>query len=1073
MSDTSPSKDSTQTAKGFFRRDRSTQAAPAQGFARSFQAGETIGDFKLVRFIGHGGMGQVWEATQLSLRRPVALKFILPGRADTHTLALFEREARAGGRTSHPNLVRTLARGQSDGLEWIAQELVAGSYSLRDATEDFRRELQLPKDYYTRVAQLVRGIALGMEAAHAAGVIHRDLKPQNILIDSDDQPKVADFGLARVAGDSVLSNTGDFAGTYQYMSPEQVTAKRMGLDHRTDIFSLGVVLYELLTLSRPFDGDTTQKIAEAIITIDPPDPSKLRAQCPRDLAVICAKAMQKRPGARYASMKEFAEDIERYLKHEPILAKPVTQLEKARKWVLRHPAASVGIGVGGTALVVISGLLVQQVLTASALEKSNIDLTAQTTRAETGEREAKRNAEDARESANAASRARDEATQKANDVLSLSAQKDYEDLVAAAEKLWPADSAMVPRYEDWLAKAHELIEGRPADEAKGLKKRPSLTEHKAKLVELRRDALPLSQAQVRADRETHPKFADLQTKSADLLWNSRMLSIEAWPDRVAVEAELAAEKLPSDANGLNTLSRKLVDPKQPVIGQEVRALVLAKRALDAASQNQRAGIRDTYAWALYRNGKLDEALAEMKLSLSEPGGDKLKQSAKDLEKAVQQWQGDEVAKRRERRDTLSKEVDSLAAAVNERRTFEYTDAEKTWWDRQLRVLIANLENFQNPDSGLMGSGVNPDFGWGVQKRYDFAKSVREQTITSAEAKRRWDEAILAISKSEKYRDTVFPGGGLLTPQEGLLPLGADPQSGLWEFWHMQSGDEPERDKNGNFVRQKSGAHTLVEKSGQGTGIVLVLIPGGTFWMGAQKADSNGQNYDPDARGDESVHRVTLTPYFLSKYELTQGQWSRFTGLNPSNYKSGHPTMGITNPVEQVDWLTCERVTRCLGLELPSEAQWEFGARGGTNSVWWTGSTTESLMEKVNLADKSYAAAVRDASISAWWSDFDDGFLVHAPVGSLAANDFGLHEVCGNVWEWCFDAHENYAEAGDASSAIRDPRVDGDGLALRVNRGGGFGNVSTRARSAFRGYYSPSSQNFTLGVRPSRALQVRL
>ncbi|MFM7280340.1 MAG: formylglycine-generating enzyme family protein, partial [Planctomycetia bacterium] len=405
--------------------------------------------------------------------------------------------------------------------------------------------------------------------------------------------------------------------------------------------------------------------------------------------------------------------------------------------------------------------------------------------------------------------------------------------------------------------------------------------------------------------------------------------------------------------------------------------------------------------------------------------------------------------------------------MNERRTFEYTDAEKTWWDRQLRVLVANLANFQNPDSGLMGSGVNPDFGWGVQKRYDFAQSVREQTITSPEAKRRWDEAILAIAKSEKYRDTLFPGGGLLTPQEGLLPLGPDPQSGLWEFWHVQSGDEPERDKDGNFVRQKSGAHKLVEKSGaaanaaasraggetsmlgvagangaRGTGIVLVLIPGGTFWMGAQKTDPSGQNYDPEAQSDESVHRVALSPYFLSKYELTQGQWSRFTGLNPSYYKIGfNGTVGITNPVEQVDWLTCERVTRGLGLELPSEAQWEFGARGGTSSVWWTGSAKESLADKVNLADQSFLVFGGAAVQAAWWPEFKDGFGVHAPVGRLAANDFGLHEVCGNVWEWCFDAYEDYPEAVDASSATRDPRVDGDGLASRVNRGGSFGDAA--------------------------------
>jgi formylglycine-generating enzyme required for sulfatase activity len=475
---------------------------------------------------------------------------------------------------------------------------------------------------------------------------------------------------------------------------------------------------------------------------------------------------------------------------------------------------------------------------------------------------------------------------------------------------------------------------------------------------------------------------------------------------------------------------------------------------------------------LYRTGKLDEALDEMKTAVSEPGGDELKQSGKDLEKAVQQWQGDEVAKRRERRETLSKEVDALAAAVNTRRTFEYADAEKSWWDRQLRVLVANLEPLQDEKTGLAGVGITSEQGWGVGRRYELAKSLRERTIDGPEAKRRWEEAILAIAKSEKYRDTVFPGGGLLTPQEGLLPLGADPQSGLWEFWHVQSGDEPERDKDGNFVRQKSGAHKLVERSDRGTGIVLVLIPGGTFWMGAQKTDASSQNYDPEAQGDESVHRVTLSPYFLSKYELTQGQWQRFTGSNPSLYKSGfNGTVGITNPVEQVSWLDCERVLRRLGLELPSEAQWEFGARGGTSSVWWTGSAKESLADKVNLADQSYVAVGGPAGVAAWWPEFKDGFPLHAPVGRLGANDFGLHEVCGNVFEWCFDAYESYPEAGGASSAARDPRVDGDGLASRVNRGGSFLDAAASARSAYRRYHPPSFQANALGVRPSRALRL--
>ena len=350
-----------ESGPSFFRPDSAPApdaAHRAGDLARSLEPGAILGDFRLERFLGQGGMGQVWQAQQVSMRRNVALKFLLPGRADERMIALFEREARAGGRANHPNLVRTLARGETDGIEWIAQELVEGSFSLRDAIERFRREPVLPRDYYRRCASLVQAIAQGLQAAHDAGVIHRDLKPQNILLDSRDTPRVADFGLARIEGDTVLSKSGDVVGTYQYMSPEQVSAVRSQIDHRTDIFSLGVVLYELLTLQRPFNGDTTNQIASQIASFDPPEPSKLRTQCPRDLSVIALKALQKRPAARYATMREFAEDLGRFLRHEAILAQPATKLEAVRKWVLRNPAPSMGMAVGAVALAVISGIAI-------------------------------------------------------------------------------------------------------------------------------------------------------------------------------------------------------------------------------------------------------------------------------------------------------------------------------------------------------------------------------------------------------------------------------------------------------------------------------------------------------------------------------------------------------------------------------------------------------------------------------------------------------------------------------------------------------------------------------------------
>jgi formylglycine-generating enzyme required for sulfatase activity len=730
------------------------------------------------------------------------------------------------------------------------------------------------------------------------------------------------------------------------------------------------------------------------------------------------------------------------------------------KWARRNPGLSSAAAVGTAALLVISGLLVQQVQTANALaksnaslEKSNTDLAKQTERAEAGESAAKNNLVLANKNADEARQNADEATQKANDVLSLSAQKDHDDLVAEAAKLWPAHPERIRDYEDWLRRANELIAGRPADAAKGLKKRLSLAEQKAKLAELRADAKPLSAEQIQAERESHPRHAELQAQQAELLWCSQMLELDPWPSEASVEAELAQESLPADADALNALAWPLVDPAKPVYGQEVRALLLARRAVDAASEEQRSGIRDTLAWALFKRGRFDEALSEERTALSEPGGDALKSSAADLEKAVAAWRGDDLVKRRETRDQLAEEVVALTALVNERRTYEFDDPEQEWWNRQLVKLVSDLEQLRDPRTGLMNDVLAEPFGWGVGKRYAFAQSIGERSVDGPEAKRLWSEAIAAIKSSPKYGELE------IVPQLGLLPIGLDPDSGLWEFAHLQTGDPAVRGADGKLV--------LTEE----TGLVFVLIPGGKFWMGAQNKPG-AQNHDPQAMSDEGpVHEVELSTYFLSKYEMTQGQWQRFAASNPSYYKPpGGLAPSLLHPVEQVSWRMCFDLLEILGLSLPSEAQWECGARGGTSTAWWTGQERESLTGKVNIADKSYVKAGGSAAQAAELPDLDDGSVVHCAVGNAeyAPNGFGLHEVAGNVWEWCLDGYDS-GFYGKKSG--KDPRSPWSGDSARVYRGGSFGLAASLARSASRNRGTPENRGSYLGLRPSRALRL--
>jgi len=344
--------------------------APASASDSGFlvEAGSAVGDYTLVRKLGHGGMGEVWEAQQGSLLRRVALKLLLPGRVNRRGIDYFAREARAGGRLSHPGIVAIHDTGESAGLHWIAMELIEGGLDLSESLDRFRQLPELPTGYYRRTAAFLADVADALEAAHQANVIHRDLKPANILITTDERAKVTDFGLAKLTDERSISMAGQLIGTYYYMSPEQVATRRIGIDHRTDIFSLGVVMYEMLTLVRPFEGDTTEQIARKIMLVDPPSPTEVRSRVPRDLSVICGKALEKDPDRRYPSMAELAADLRRHLADEPIVARPPGALTRASKWIRRHPTRSAVSAVAAVALLTISWLLLSLAQKNTALE---------------------------------------------------------------------------------------------------------------------------------------------------------------------------------------------------------------------------------------------------------------------------------------------------------------------------------------------------------------------------------------------------------------------------------------------------------------------------------------------------------------------------------------------------------------------------------------------------------------------------------------------------------------------------------------------------------------------------------
>ncbi|MFT7462672.1 MAG: hypothetical protein ACI9EF_001014 [Pseudohongiellaceae bacterium] len=347
-------------------------------------APDHLGDYDIVEEIGRGGFGVVYRARQVSLDRPVALKVLYEHKVHTaEELARFEREARAAARLDHPAVVSVHAWGEDKGSFYIAQKLVGHGRTLADDLAELKERGEHPKGYFRKIAETLAIVADALQHAADNGIVHRDVKPSNVLLDDKGQPFLGDFGLAKLEDGLELSRTGDFAGSPYYMSPEQADAKRGEVDHRADIYCLGVTLYEMLTLSPPFMGQSAHEIIRKILSEEPKRPTKVNDRVPTDLETICLKAMEKGRSRRYQNASEVADDLRAFLEGEPISASPVGAMSRAFRKARRNRA-----GVGMVVLVVAL-LGMAKVAQLSAEGKKE---------AEEGKKVAEREAETSRES---------------------------------------------------------------------------------------------------------------------------------------------------------------------------------------------------------------------------------------------------------------------------------------------------------------------------------------------------------------------------------------------------------------------------------------------------------------------------------------------------------------------------------------------------------------------------------------------------------------------------------------------------------------------------------------------------
>lgn len=311
------------------------------------RTGRTFGEYELLDQLGEGGAGVVYRAQHRELKRVVALKLLRGGPAASDAeRKRFKVEALSVAQLQHPGLVTLFEVGEVEGTPFIAMEYMPA----RSLSDLLKAEGPFDPD---RAATYLRAVAEAIHFAHQRGVIHRDLKPSNILLDTYNQPRVSDFGLARhLDAPSDLTGSGDLVGTLRYASPEQLRGHRKDVGVASDIYSLGATLYEFITGKHPFTGDSMAELQEKILHQDPPPIGIVRPGTPVDLITICSKCLAKETERRYATAADLAKDLGRFLRREPVHARPITRWIRTQRWMRRHPRMTITLLAGGVATAI-------------------------------------------------------------------------------------------------------------------------------------------------------------------------------------------------------------------------------------------------------------------------------------------------------------------------------------------------------------------------------------------------------------------------------------------------------------------------------------------------------------------------------------------------------------------------------------------------------------------------------------------------------------------------------------------------------------------------------------------------
>ena len=1046
----------------------------------ALEAGAVLADYRLLGFLGRGDLGEVWEAEESPLGRRVALKVLRADRLGRRTREWLEREGKALARVNHPGVVTVYRVGHAAGHSWIAQELVAHSRTYAEVLSSLKRQDSLPEDHGRRTAQFFQELAGALHAVHEAGVVHRDLKPANVIVTPDGRPKVADFGVAMLRDELQLEEEGSLLGTLSYMSPEQVAGGRYGIDRRADVFALGVMLHEALALERPFRSaaaDRARAREEVLEQIAAGEPAPLTG-APAKLASIAARALAKDRGRRYQDTASLAEDLRRYLVDEPL------QVESDDATPQRDGDGGPPRRVAGYRLERLLGRGGQAEVWEAVLEATGGRYALKLLSVE-GKSQAELDRFE-REAAVGSRRphpglipvfaaGRDgpvhwiamelvEGGRTLRDLIQSAREQDQRTIELEAGA--PADvpglfggrSARRERYRrvaEFFAELTEALAGlhatgilhrdlKPANVLVTPEGRPRLTDFGSVRVVDERTLHATGELagtpRYMSPEQLNPKvYRDKLDGRSDvfslgvMLYETLALAHPFEGDALAVREKILedepaplarqARELPGDlaviahhalekrrAGRYGSMSEVAADLRRLLADEPIHARPPspARRAAKWVRRHRTLSlvtaviflaltvVSAALAYALSVHERQQAYAARGTLEELREAVPRLLRSGYGAEAEFESWlrRGEWL---RSQRSGLEERLTALRGRTSS------GEPELLAEIATIQTLLAEMDVFYAGEAALgAGQGV-----------FHELVRVRGASLTSEEARRRWIEA-----REE----------GLLTrPRAGLLPLHREAADDLWELVDLYTGAEPTGREAGAILPDAE------------TGVILVEVPGGSFWMGAQAEDAGAPGYDPAAGPDEAPpHRVEVPPFLLSKLELTQGQYARVMAANPSHFQ-GDPLL----PVEFLSREDCEAFCRVLGWRLPSEAEWEYACRAGTETPWFTGASLEQ-----NQANFSSNAT--------------------RPVMSYPPNPWGFHDMHGNVWEWCQDAYDRYEVSGrDHPAAHVSAAAPGT---VHVIRGGSFWVVSGDCRSACRNWADPGNRVRDRGFRVAAAVR---